>query len=232
MIWWHGVSSEDVHLRVERLPARPIPERKGSSQSVEGRNGDLIDLQDAWANYIQPYEVYLSGEFHGGMQLVAREAVRWLMVKGYQRLEDSYDLGIFRLAYVKSGGSIANTQNSFGRTTIEFNCKPQRFLREGAVERQAPSGTVLLNPTGYIARPRIVVHGAGSGTLTVGGSTMTLADCNGVTIDCENQDVFRGITNLNSTVSGPFPLLGEGETEITWKGGITGLTIKPMWFFI
>lgn len=232
MIWWNGICSEDMHVRVERYPARPVPKRKGSAQSVEGRNGDLIDQQDAWENVVQPYDVYLSGEFHGGMQMVARQAVAWLMVKGYHKLEDSYDPDIFRLAYVEGGLEFANTFNQFGRGTIEFNCKPQRFLREGAVARQTLSGTVLLNPTGYTARPLIVVQGAGSGSLTVGGRTMTLSDCNGVTIDSENEDVFRGNENLNSAAAGPFPLLEAGQTAITWEGGITGVEITPRWFFI
>lgn len=232
MIWWHGISSYDVGVIVERYPARPVPKRKGSSQSVAGRSGDLIDQEDAWDNVVQPYEVYLSGEFRGGMQSVAREAIQWLMVKGYQKLEDSYDLDTFRLAYFMGGNDFANTLNLFGRAKIEFNCKPQRFLHDGDTEKILSAGAVLMNPTVYTARPRILLSGSGSGSLTVGSRTMELTDVAGTIIDSDTEDVYRGTTNLNSTASGEFPLLEAGETSVTWEGGITGVRITPRWYVL
>lgn len=231
MIWWHGVSSDDVHLIVERYPSRPLPARKMEAISVPGRNGDHILQQDAFENYIQPYEVYLSGEFHGHLPAVARAAARWLMVKGYQRLEDSYNLDEFRLAFVQGGHRFESYLNEFGRATIEFNCDPRRFLKEGDLPRALTSGAVLLNPTGFEALPILTLRGSGSGTLTIGGNTLTIPNVNGTVVDCELKQIYRGTTSLNGTSSGTFPVLGE-SSAVSWSGGITGVEIRPRWWYL
>lgn len=231
MIWWHGVASDDVHLIVERFPERPVAARKMSAVSIPGRNGDHIEQQDAFENVIQPYEVYLSGEFYGHLPTVSRAAARWLMVKGYQRLEDSYDMDVFRLAYIQGGERFENVLNEFGRATIEFNCKPQRFLKHGDLFRPASNGQRFINPTGFIALPQLLTHGSGAGALSLGGRTMTLSDVNETMIDCETCQVCRGTENLNDTASGAFFRL-EDLADIAWTGGITGVEIRPRWWHL
>ena len=230
MIWWHGVSSDDVRLIVERYPARPFPSRKTEIIPIPGRNGDHIEQQDAFENYIQPYEVYLSGEFHGSLPAVARAAARWLLVKGYQRLEDSYDRDIYRLAYVRGGQTFESYLNEFGRATIEFNCDPRRFLKSGDVPRALLNGSTLLNPTGFDALPIVTTHGSGAGTLTIGGRTLSLSDVNEAVIDCELQQVYRGTENLNSTASGSFFVLDD-SAAVSWTGEITSVDIRPRWWY-
>ena len=231
MIWWHGVSSDDVHLIVERFPSRPLPRRKGESVPIPGRNGDYLEMQDAYENYIQPYAVYLSGEVHGHLPAVARAAARWLMVRGYQRLEDSYNLDEFRLAAVWGGHSFESCLNEFGRAEIEFNCDPRRFLKEGDIARPLSKGSTLLNPTGETALPILTLHGSGSGTLTIGGLTLSISNVNETTVDCELKQIYRGSTSLNSSSSGAFFALGD-SAEVTWTGGITSVDIRPRWWYV
>lgn len=231
MIWWHGVSSDDVFLIVERYPARPMPARKGEAVPIPGRNGAHIEQQDAFENYIQPYEVYLSGEFHGHLPAVARAAARWLLVKGYQRLEDSYNLNEFRLAYVMGGQTFQSYLNEFGRAMIEFSCDPRRFLKNGDVPRPLVRGSTLLNPTGETALPILTLHGSGAGTLTLGGSTLTIPDVNETVIDCELKQIYRAGASLNGSSSGAFFALGD-EAAVNWTGGITSVDIRPRWWYL
>lgn len=230
MIWYHGKSSDDLHVIVERYPERPLPRRKMDRVSVPGRNGDLLFPEDAFENVVQPYEVYISGEFHGKLPNVARHVMDWLMVPGYNVLEDSYDLEVFRLATVEGGTNFENTFNLFGRGTIEFNCKPQRFLKSGAFPRYISNGQTFDNPTICTALPLIEISGSGSGTLRVGDRVLTLDDCNGVTLDSETQDAYRGAENMNPAVSGDFGVLPAGKTTIRWSGGITAVRLTPRWF--
>lgn len=230
MIWWHGVSSDDVHLIVERYPERPMPARKMEAIPIPGRNGDHIEQQDAFDNYIQPYEVYLSGEFHGHLPTVARAAARWLLVKGYQRLEDSYNLDEFRLAYVQGGQRFASYLNEFGRAVIEFNCDPRRFLQEGDVARPLQQGSTLLNPTGETALPILTLHGAGAGTLTLGEHTLEISDVDGTVIDCELRQIYRAGASINGSCSGTFFALGE-SSGASWTGGIEAVEIRPRWWY-
>ena len=48
MIWWHGKSSDDVHVIVERCPDVIVPSRKQEKVSITGRNGDLLIEQKCY----------------------------------------------------------------------------------------------------------------------------------------------------------------------------------------
>lgn len=61
MITWDGISSDSLNCIVERYPTYTVPQRKQSAISVPGRNGDLLLQQQAYSNYIQGYDIYLSG---------------------------------------------------------------------------------------------------------------------------------------------------------------------------
>jgi len=229
MIWWHGKSSDDVHVIVERCPDVIVPSRKHEKISITGRSGDLLVEQDAYENVLQRYEIYVSAEAPR-LPTISHTVVEWLMVKGYQRLEDSYWLDTFRMASYTGGTEIANILNRFGRATIEFDCKPQRFYKSGDFFIDMEQGMQLLNPSPFTAKPILVVEGSGNGTITAGDKTITLTDCNNITIDSDIMQVYQGTTNKNRTASGAFPVLPEGQTEITWTGGITGIKLKPRWW--
>ena len=71
---------------------------------------------------------------------------------------------------------LENTFNLYGRTTIEFNCKPQRFLNIGdTAQTISTSGGTITNPTAFNAKPLITVYGSGAATLQVGEYVCTLA---------------------------------------------------------
>ena len=174
MISWAGRSSDDVHVIVERYPSVTLAARKMDAQSVPGRNGDLIFPQEAFDNYVQPYNIYVSAE-RIRLPRAMREVASWLCgPKGYQKLEDSYDVETYRRAYYAGPLDVESVLHKFGRATIEFNCQPQRFLRVGDLAVQAVQGQVLLNPTAFAALPLITVTGTGGGTLTVGDVTVTI----------------------------------------------------------
>lgn len=229
MIWWHGKSSDDVHVIVERCPDVIVPSRKHEKISITGRSGDLLVEQDAYENVLQRYEIYVSAEAPR-LATISHTVVEWLMVKGYQRLEDSYWLDTFRMASYTGGTEIANILNRFGRATIEFDCKPQRFYKSGDFFIDVENGMQLLNPSPFTAKPILIVEGSGSGTITAGDKTITLTDCNNITIDSDIMQVYQGTTNKNRTASGAFPVLPEGQTEINWTGGVTGIKLKPRWW--
>lgn len=234
MIFWAGKSSDDVHVVVERYPSMPLAARKLDVQSVPGRSGDLIFPQDAYENYVQQYEVYISAE-RIRLPRAMREVAQWLCApKGYQRLEDSYDLETFRNAYFVGPLDVESIMHRFGRATIEFSCQPQRWLRSGEIESRLSNGQSLLNPTAFTAKPLITVTGSGSGTLTVGDRTVEINSFPDgyVVLDCEAQNAYGAQgANRNATILAPeFPELAAGETPVSWSGGIAAVTIKPRWW--
>lgn len=232
MIFWNGKSSDDVNVFIEHFPAQPRPAKKYKKTSVPGKNGDLIFEEDAFENYTQPYGVYINAK-KTKVPSAANDVAEWLFsAKGYQKLEDSYDPDVFRLAYFAGPLDIENIINEFGRATINFDCKPQRFLVSGETETTYRSATTIKNPTAFTALPYIKVTGSGAGTLNIAGTVVSFLSIDGdIELDCEAQNAFKGTTNLNNTISAPeFPKLFPGDNEISWSGRITSVTIKPRWW--
>lgn len=164
----------------------------------------------------------------------------WLhSASGYARLEDSYESDYFRLAYYVADAEMENLFHQAGKMSIEFNCKPARFLKAG--ERAVPFTTAgsISNPTFQKSFPKLTVVVSGSGTLTVGDQTITISGLTGSTrmvIDSELQDVYEegSLTNLNSKVSfsDGFPLLSPGVNTITFTGSITSVEVIPRWWIL
>ena len=139
-ITWNGVSSDTIGVIVERIPNRYIPARRISPQQVAGRNGNILLVDKAFPNVEQEYEVYLSAESQG-LPSVARACAEWLMgPDGYCRLTDSYDTTVYREAFLMGGFDLENILNKFGRCTITFSCKPQKFLLTGDTPVTIPAG--------------------------------------------------------------------------------------------
>lgn len=233
MIFWAGKSSDDVHVIVERYPSITLAARKLETQAVPGRNGDLLFAQNAYQNYIQRYEIYVSAECRR-LPRAMRDVAAWLCgPSGYQKLEDSYDVDTYRKAYFAGPLDVESVLHRFGRAGIEFSCQPQRFLRIGDEPIRAVNGQMLRNPTPFTALPRITVTGTGAGTLTVGDVTVTINGMprGAVVFDSDTQNAYYGAYNLNSTISAPeFPTLPAGETVVRWTGGIAGVEIIPRWW--
>ena len=233
MIYFNGKSSDDVGIVVERYPMRQLPARKFEAVSVPGRNGDLYFGQGAFANVSQTYDVYLRANVVK-VPRAARAVAEWLFAAdGYARLEDDYDVDTYREAYFAGPLDIENLMNRNGRATLEFTCKPQRWIKTGQRPRRIyASGGSVNNPTPFPARPLLDIEGTGAGTVTINGVTLqisTMPAGGHMYADCETQNSYIGSVNLNANVTAPqgYPTLAQGENVITWTGAITGLVLRP-----
>lgn len=234
MIQYNGVNSRTLGVIVEQYPVRPIPKRKHEIFSVPGRSGDVIVEEDAWENVNQSYDIYLSAE-RAGLPLVSAQVVRWLNAGGYRRLEDDYNPDIFRLAAFLGPVDLQNILNAFGRATITFNCMPQRFLKSGETAVTPTNGGTLTNPTGYPAQPLITVSGSGYFTLTIGSVTMGFGYYSAsreIVIDSQEAVVYDASDGsaVEWSRGYAFPVLGEGETAISWTGNVEAIQIIPRWY--
>ncbi len=197
--------------------------------TVPGRNGALLIDKGNYGNVLRRYDVYFSGPLAAGNAARLRS---FLATRpGYRKIEDTlhpdeYCLGCFR------GGLDSTLDNvKYVGYRLEFDCKPQRFLKEGDETIPLTGGGILANPEPTTARPLIRVYG--SGTVSVGGITVTIAPSANayVDIDSELQDCFCGDVNCNSLVTvADFPVLGPGETTVTLGEGITQIEITPRWW--
>lgn len=229
---FNGKNSSEFKIGIEQCRAYPAAARSVERQTIPGRAGELLRDTGTYANVIQPYEIYFNGKV-GGMTAAASKIVQWLMSgRGYCRLEDSYEPDCYRLASYAGPFDAVNWMNLYGRTTIEFDCMPQRWLKSGESPISVSNGQRLTNEW-QPALPLIRLTGNGSGQLTIGNSTISIEEINGsLTIDSDTQNAYDGMTNKNSviSVSSGFPVLGTGQTAVTWSGGITDVSITPRWW--
>lgn len=225
-------NSSSFGLIVNDVKIYGSPARNIEKVSVPYRNGDLLLDYGTYSNYITSFEVSLYQRTEEMIPLIAE----WLLSIGtYTRLEDDWHPDEFRSAIFT--GDIEWVMSSFsryGRATISFDCKPQRFLTSGenTITYSGASSVTITNPTNFYSRPLIVLEGNGS--VTINGYTITVTNNTNlqVTIDCETMQCYRGNTNMNNYVTlDDFPQLKPGSNTITGDL-IANMQITPRWWHL
>lgn len=257
--------SRDLGIIITKTPEDSIPERDVETVSIPGRNGNLVFDKGRYNNVTRTYAcavlpeflndrtdylmAVLSGDMDGWTEtdsayLLALSKVIQLLspTAQYFRLEDSYDQRIYRIARVSSGISVENIVNQAGIFSVEFDCKPQKFLISGDVAKIFTEATpqinrFLFNFSEQTAKPLIRVTGSGAGDISVGGINVEVKDLTDpITLDCEMQNAYGQtgdgpLVNKNSVIYAPeFPHLPPGRCAVSWSGGIERVEIIPRWW--
>lgn len=226
---YNGKSSALFGLLVNNVTNFGSPSRVVEKIQVPYRNGDLLIDTGAYNNYIVTYDVALITNTIANTRAIAS----WLLSpQGYCELTDTYNANEFRMAaYYDELSFEMEHLNRYGRCTISFDCKPQRYLNSGTTATTITNGSQTFNnPTNFEARPLLVI--AGNGTATVNGTSITVADNAGdtITIDCETMQCYRGTTNMNGSVTmADFPVLSPGNNTVT-LGTATSIKVTPRWW--
>ena len=232
--YFAGQSCLDFGLHIEEHPHYTTAQRSVTTQQVPGRDGLLAFDTGAFGNVDLSYNVYVNATSRNTMA-AGREISTWLQGNfGYQRLEDAYDTEVYRMATFTGPVDFSNFFQKYGKATLTFNCMPQRFFKSGESLLKLSNGVTLRNYW-MCAKPLIQVTGSGQGILYFNGYQVTISNIpsTGITLDCDTQDAYQGIENLNSLISVSnegFPRLEHGDTQIRWSGGITGVSIYPRWW--
>lgn len=269
-LWFGGVSSADAGIRhVEKYPDLNRPARKSEVASVPARNGDLVRLYDAWENYEQEYEIYAGTGAKGSAPQAFRTISEWLnpvseyphdmnLAVGYSRLEDIYEPDYFRLAYFAGPLDVENIFSQYGRATITFNCRPERFLKSGEQEitvdpslpTSGTTGTRIMNPTGFWSKPLLKLTGSGTfkvvwstgASMTGSTTTVTILDLGSSSktlyIDMETEQAwFSSGESANDYLGMTEPIfLRPGNNYIralqngNSSGTLTSFKVIPRWW--
>ena len=233
IVMFNGISSLDYGIQVEHPPEYQAPARDYEVIHVPGRNGDLVIDNGSYQNVNRSYQLAI-GDKRKDYTSMANVISEWLhSASGYARLEDSYEPEYYRMAMFQDEISIENIMQHAGRLTVDFNCKPQRFLKSGEELVNISKQTTLYNPTWFNSLPCITVYGSGRGVLNIDQHTITISNINGsIVLDSEIQDAYKGTVNRNAdiTLNKGFPEFIAGENSITWTGGITYVEVIPRWW--
>ena len=186
-------STKDFDLVIQSPPTYNFPAKDVSVEHIPGRNGDLIIDNNCWQNTTRVYSV--ASVFKPGTDFVSNSErlIKWLTeYKGYHRLEDSYDPEVFRLAQFRNSGSLVNYYDKATVLEVSFECKPQRYLKNGEKPISFNSSVAILeNPTGYPALPEINIKNV----LPSDNEVLLL------TVKNETEDKVTSIVSLNKIAS-------------------------------
>ena len=234
LIVYGGEASSDYGMVVAEAPSFERPTRKQSVYTVPGRNGDVVFQQDAWADVARTYQVWLAENGDESLTELVDAFEAWLnSQKGYQRLEDSFEPDVFRLAYYSGGIGVSNHLTQYGEATLSFTCRPERFYKSGEQPVTVVNGDKINNPTRFASKPLIHIEGSGTVTISCGGKTMSASVTDYINIDCEQMNAYRlPAENKNSQISGSFPTIEPGINTVGITGTVSLCTITPRYFTI
>lgn len=243
VITYDGVASTDYGIVVSEAPVFERPNRKQTIIQIPGRNGSVIFPEDAWEDVVRSYNVWLSEnvtEDSGGdksgylVEYVDAYEAFLNSKKGYVRLEDNFEPDVYRLAYYSGGDAFSNEMTQYGRASLRFTCRPERFLKSGEIPVSVTNGATLTNPTRFASKPIIHIEASNETiSVSIGGKTITAEVTDYINIDCERMNAYRlPVENKNDKISGSFPTIPSGSNTIGITGTYTKVEITPQWFSI
>lgn len=207
------------------------PAKEVERISIAGRSGDLLIPSNRWENLPLSFNCYIRENFRGNYDAL----VSFLnSVEGYARLETSGRPDVYReAAFVVDITPKTGQFNRDGRFALQFDCKPQMWLKSGETPIEVTGSATIYNPTPYTAKPIIEV--AGTGEITVNTTQITLtANTSMTTINCDIENAYENGTNRNGDLilnTGDFPVLSPGYNNIALGAGMTA-KILPRWWQI
>ena len=225
-----GIDARSVGIRLQKpiefSEAVPIVE----AQTIPGRNGDLIRETGSYENRSGSASCFC---LQKGVENAISSAGRFLMgKKGYRRLETCDDPDHYWLARVENSPQIAMRLRTLAPFDIGFDCKPQRFVKDGENAVVFTASGTIFNQYGQTALPLITVYGNGTGRLTIGDCVVEIKALDGTLyLDSDTQNAYNSSANQNMNINAPtFPVLNDGETPISFSGGINSVEIVPRWW--
>lgn len=208
------------------------PERDRESVEVPGKNGDVVFDNGRYKNITVSYKAYIIDKYNSNIRGL-RNAL--LSKTSYQRLEDTVNPDEYRMALALPFDVTEHGVLRAGEFTMQFNCKPQRYLKSGEIPIEITSATSIFNEYEQTALPLIRAYGTGS--FSIGGVAIQITSASGYTdIDCETMEAYKDTmaTNCNGNIvltNGAFPSLKIGANAVSLSG-ITKLIITPRWWIL
>lgn len=224
-----NINCKDYGVFVSDAGIYASPEPDYTSYEIAGRNGDLHINNGRYKNVDITYQAFIAHEFEDRF-VPFRSAI--LSQDGYVRIEDDFKQDMYRLGRLKSGieGKI-KLARGIGTFELEFDCKPQWYLKSGENETVFTENGSILNPTVFPSKPLIRVYG--KGTVTVGTNVFVIntAGTEFIEIDTDSKQAYEGTANRNSNIKvNQWGSLTSGNNTITLGTGITKVTVKPRWY--
>ena len=227
-ITFKGVSSATIGITVTELPEIILPEERVTFTDIPGRSGAITQTEGA--------DVYNDITLAVTCFCPDPTPAAVLAIAGYFKGAGHLVLpnrpgGYYEARVINQIEFSKILRGSAPRIfVVNFRCKPLFHLDSGETEVTVESGDFLQNPSGIQARPLITIVGSGDITLLVGTQIIELNDIvNAITIDSELEEAYYNNTLKNGQMTGEFPVLGSGNTAVSWTGNVSSVSVMPRW---
>lgn len=215
-----GARSDNIKTLVENMTAAPRPERRIDIVTIPGLDGELTMSDDTY----NTTPIVLICRWPNSVSL--RMINAWLVGKGDLILSLEPDK-----KYKARVTDILNYEKLgvYWKASVLFIAQPFAYEAQPQLIALTASGSIH-NLGSRWSMPIITVYGAGE--LTIGDYTLIVESTSGedsVTINSEIEECYYSGTSRNNKVSGDFPRIEQGATEITLGAGITKVEIQGNW---
>lgn len=224
-----NINSSDYGVYLINSEVYMASEFDFNTYEIPGRNGDLHISNGRRKNKTIPFEFMVKEEYINRMdEFISKIGT----LQGYQRLECDHYPERYRMGYIDSIDYGTNGYTS-GTFTINYSCRPEKYLESGDVQQSFVTNGTITNPTPCEAKPLIRVYG--KGTITVGDTVIkvnTLGD-EYIDIDIDSMQAYEGDLNRNSYITvTKWGGLNEGENTLTMTSGISEIIVTPRWCYL
>ena len=173
---FNGISAADYGVYVTDVNVFNSAERAVEYITIPGRNGSFALDHGRFENITVVYDCALGQGTDVDFATAISDFRNALAsAKGYQRLEDDMNPDEYRMAVFAKGLDAPTLNQQTATFKVEFNCKPQRYLKSGETAVIVARDATITNPTLFDASPLLEVYGYGDITLGNGG-VVSIAD--------------------------------------------------------
>ena len=216
-----GVNNVMMGAVVEKMPSVPAPAERGESIVIPGRDGEVWRGEGVCEDVLIPVQLWITPRPDLG------EVREWLSGEGLLRL--GADVNAWQARVSEPGTYVPCAFNDGWKVTTTFECQPYRLApaTDIAVANQP---FTIRNIYSRPARPLIELRLTGAATISFCGTSFSLSGLTGkVWIDAELLECYTGSGLANDHMTGAFPAIPPGESEISWTGGVSAMTVRPRW---
>lgn len=164
-ITFGGVNSADFGIYISGEGVFNAPKRDVEMITIPGRNGAFALDNGRFENIEVTYPAFNfePDDYDTFMQNLSDFRNAICAQRGYQRLTDTFHPDEYRMATYIGGLEIKPVKyNTASEFNIVFDCKPQRWLKDGETAITMASGDTLTNPTLFESSPLLETAGSGS----------------------------------------------------------------------
>lgn len=217
--------STDYGIKAYESNILSAPSKKLEFIDIEGRDGALT-IDNGYEDFILKLSCVLVNE-HDEVECtpaLARRAKKFLLDGVNRKIQLSEDMDYYLLGTYNSDIDIEEAIENFGLFQAQFRCKPYRFSNKNKTVEIATKNTIIKNDE-YKTKPVIDVYATGDITLNINNQEVILKALEGhIQLDCDlmNATTVNSLgktVNANQKMYSDFPILEEGNNNITWTLG-------------